>query len=133
MTFALTVLVICLSALLSTVVWRRHYTAAEGVDKLPLPPGSLGWPIIGESLSFVLRVGDQIYISTYTNLRKCLSASLCVCVCTAFRGHFETVWDTLWHKVSFRPRMSSKTIKFKKKVIFRRVIALFLYFFKISL
>ena len=42
-----------------------------------------------------------------------------------FLGHFGTDWDTLWHKVSFRPRMSSKTIKFKK-VIFRRVIALFL-------
>jgi len=63
-TFALTVLVICLSALLSTVVWRRHYTAAEGVDKLPLPPGSLGWPIIGESLSFVLR-GSQFLIERF--------------------------------------------------------------------
>ena len=47
-----------------------------------------------------------------------------VCFCTAFLGHFETDWETRWHTVAYRPRMSSKTIKFLK-VIFRRVIALF--------
>ena len=47
--------------------------------------------------------------------------------------HLESDWETLWHTVAFRPRMSPKNNKISKKVIFRRVIALFLYFFKISL
>ena len=73
-----------------------------------------------------------LYISTYINTKM----SVCVSVCLfdrVFLGHLESDLETLWLKVDSRPRMSSKTIKFQKKVIFRRVVALFLYFFKISL
>ena len=52
-------------------------------------------------------------ISTYVNTKMCVCVSVCVSV-RVFLGHLESDWDTLWHKVSFRPRMSSKTKKIKK-------------------
>ena len=51
----------------------------------------------------------NLYLYKYENV--CLSVCLFV---TAFLGHFETDWDTLWHIVSFYPREGSKTIVFKK-------------------
>ena len=66
----------------------------------------------------------------------CVCVSVCVSVCLfdrVFLGHMESDWDPLWPKCALWPRNGSKTIKLKKKIIFRRVIALFLYFFKISL
>ena len=63
-----------------------------------------------------------------------LYTKMCVCLpVRVFLGHFESDWDTLWHKVAFWHRKGSKTMKFQKKVIFRRVIALFLYFLKFYL
>ena len=56
---------------------------------------------------------------------------MCVCVCVfvrVFLGHLESVWVTLWHIFAFRPRISSKTIQFPKKLFFCRVTAFFLYF-----
>ena len=70
----------------------------------------------------------NLYLYKYENV------CLCVCVCVCFRvflGHLQSDWDTLWPKVAFWPRNGSKTIIFQKKFFFR-VIALFLYFFKIS-
>ena len=37
---------------------------------------------------------------------------MCVFV-RLFLGHFETDWETLWHTVAYRPRMSSKTMTFQ--------------------
>ena len=61
------------------------------------------------------------------------NTKMCVCL-FAF---FSAIWNPIGipfgtNKCAFRPRNGSKTIKFQKNVIFRRVIALFLYFFKIS-
>ena len=60
----------------------------------------------------------------------CVCVSVCVFV-RVFLGHLESDWDNLWYKVALCFRNGSKTIKFQKKVIFRRVIAPFLYFFKV--
>ena len=38
-------------------------------------------------------------ISTYINTK--MSVCVFVCAYTFFLGHFETGWDTLWHKLSF--------------------------------
>ena len=54
--------------------------------------------------------------------------SVCVCVCLfvrVFLAHLKSDWDTLWHKVSFRPRMSSKTIKFQKKLFSAELLPFF--------
>ena len=66
----------------------------------------------------------HLYLYKYENV--CLSAHV-------FLGHFETDWETLWHKHVYRSLECSKTIIFLKMLFFKRVIALFLYFFKISL
>ena len=65
----------------------------------------------------------HLYLYKYENV--CLS--VCVFV-RVFLGNLESDLETLWHKVAFRPRMSSITIKFQK-IYFRRVIALFFFFF----
>ena len=46
----------------------------------------------------------DLYLYIYENV--------CVCVCLSvhvFLGRLEANWDTLWHKVAFRPRMGSKS------------------------
>ena len=63
-------------------------------------------------------------ISSYINTKMFLCLSVCLFV-HIFLGHFETDSDTLWHKVSFRPRMSSKTIKFQKKKFFAELLPFF--------
>ena len=53
---------------------------------------------------------------------------VCVCVCVrvrVFLGQFESDWDTLWHKVAYRPRMGSKTIILNKG-IFAELLPFFL-------
>ena len=47
---------------------------------------------------------DSLYLYQYINV--CLFVRV-------FLGHSESDWDTLWHKVAFRPRMSSKKNKSK--------------------
>ena len=84
--------------------------------------------ILSSLYSVVIIFLYEMQISTYINTKMCVCLSVCV-----FLGHLESDGDTLWHKVSFWSRKGSKTIIFKKKFFFRRVIALFLYFFKISL
>ena len=56
-------------------------------------------------------------MSTYIHTKM----SVCLFV-TAF------LWDTLWHNVSFRPRMSSKTIKFQKKLFSAELMPFFYIF-----
>ena len=57
----------------------------------------------------------NLYLYKYENVYL----SVCVCVFERlFLGHFETDWETLWHAVAYRPRMSYKTIKFLKKLFF---------------
>ena len=50
--------------------------------------------------------------------------SVCVFV-RLFLGHFVTDWETLWHTVAYRPRMSSKTIKFQKRLFFAELLPFF--------
>ena len=62
----------------------------------------------------------NLYLYKYENI--------CVFVClflTAFIGHLESDWDTLWHKAAIRPRMSSKTIQFQKMLLFAELLPFF--------
>ena len=83
--------------------------------------------VIGDKYSNIFPPHTPIYIliiSTYINTKM----SICLFVCLfihVFLGHFETDWDTLLHKVSFRHRMSCKTIKFQKKLFFAELLPFF--------
>ncbi|KAK3764169.1 hypothetical protein RRG08_044098 [Elysia crispata] len=55
-----------LTVFLSTVFWRWHFeNSRDSFSSLPLPPGSFGWPLIGETLHYVLRG-----MTEYTNKRR---------------------------------------------------------------
>ena len=53
---------------------------------------------------------DSLYLYQYINV--CLFVRV-------FVGYLESDWDTIWHKVAFRPRMGSKTIIFFLKIMFK--------------
>ena len=66
------------------------------------------------------------FISNY--IKKILTKILntkCWCVCLSVLGHLESDWDTLWHKVAFRPRMGSKRILLQKKFFFVELLPFF--------
>ena len=75
-------------------------------------------------------------IIPYLYLYKFENVCLSVCLfARVFLGHLESDWDTLWHKAAFRPRMSSKTINFKKSY-FSKIycnFSIFLYDFSAKL
>ncbi|RUS88193.1 hypothetical protein EGW08_004025 [Elysia chlorotica] len=55
-----------LTLFLTTVFWRWHFeNCRDPSSSLPLPPGSFGWPVIGETLHYVLGGSTE-----YTNKLK---------------------------------------------------------------
>ena len=88
------------------------------------------WSVVLMPLTDMLRWVDNLIISWHIVNLYLYKYEMFVClfVCLfvhVFLGHFETDWDTLWHKVAFRPRMSSKTIKFQKKLFFAELLPFF--------
>ena len=68
--------------------------------------------------SFFLVLPFQKFIVGSLYLYKYENVCLCVCVCVSVRdffSHWESDWDTLWHKYVFWPRKGSKIIIFQKK------------------
>ena len=74
--------------------------------------------ILTKGISYRIPV---VYQSSYRLISTYINTKMCVCVFVL--GHFETDWDTRWHKVAFFPWKGSITIIFK----------MFLPFFYISL
>ncbi|RUS88192.1 hypothetical protein EGW08_004024 [Elysia chlorotica] len=52
-----------LTLFLTTVLWRWHFeNCRDPSSSLPLPPGSFGWPVIGETLRFLRGGNNTDYI-----------------------------------------------------------------------
>ncbi|XP_046362368.2 cytochrome P450 26B1-like [Haliotis rufescens] len=52
-----------LAIILATWLWRQYYRhAGDPRSKLPLPPGSMGFPLVGETLSLITK-GSDYYLS----------------------------------------------------------------------
>ena len=65
---------------------------------------------------------EILYLYLYKYENVCLS----VCVfLRVFLCHLKSDWETFWHKAAFRPRMSSKTIKFQKQLFFAELLPFF--------
>ncbi|XP_067656990.1 cytochrome P450 26A1-like [Haliotis asinina] len=62
-----------LAMIVTTWLWRQYYQrAVDPRSKLPLPPGSMGFPLVGETLSFI-RKGSDYFLSRrqrYGNVYK---------------------------------------------------------------
>ena len=68
----------------------------------------------------------EVDISTYINTKM----SVCLFVCLLFHvflGHFETDWETLWHKLAFSSWECSKTIIFFKMLFFKELLPFFIF------
>ena len=80
------------------------------------------------TLLLTLEQGRIIYriyiIPTYINTKMCVCLSVCVCF-RVFLDHFETDWESLWHKAAFCFWPGSKTIIFFLKLFFAELLPFF--------